>query len=103
MIAQTYCGVPYHDTRGEVRDCDAADGPCPSCLRSHIAKLEARNAELEAGRPDLADLLRKRYPRLLEPGNPLYDGVLARAVQAQAGGVVVPGEAEDARAAKEGE
>ena len=31
--------------------------------------------------PELADLLRKRYPRLLERGNPLYDGVLAAAVE----------------------
>lgn len=145
MIAQTYCGISYHDTRGEVRDCDAADGPCPSCRREHVARLEAalataevayaesleahrtteaeggtlnqanneidrlraRNAELEAEiarlqqvvvglsgdlavakagrpRPDLADLIRKRYPGMLERGNMLYDGALAKAVEAQA-------------------
>ena len=44
--------------------------------------------------PELADLLRKRYPRLLERGNPLYDGVLAAAVEraGAADAVTVPRE-----------
>lgn len=53
----------------------------------------------------LIDLIRKRYPRFLEPGNPLYDGVLARAVDAQAaaqaGGVVVPVPMEELAALRE--
>lgn len=32
---------------------------------------------------DLASLIRLRYPRLLEPGNQLYDAVLAAAVEEQ--------------------
>lgn len=49
MIAQTYCGEAYKTKRdAHSYWCNPTDGPCPSCLRAHIARLEARNAELEA-------------------------------------------------------
>lgn len=53
MIAQTYCGkemAPVSTDTGDVRwpVCGPEDGPCPSCLRDRIAKLEARIRELEA-------------------------------------------------------
>ena len=60
--------------------------------------LVARPAPADVATPsstlELADLLRKRYPRLLERGNPLYDGVLAAAVEraGAADAVVVPRE-----------
>lgn len=44
MIGQTYCGV----IREFPLVCQPSDGPCPSCLRDYVARLEARNAELEA-------------------------------------------------------
>lgn len=93
MIPQTYCGQQWHDQethRSDRQYCNPDYGPCPSCLREHIARLEARNAELEAGRPDLANLIRTRYPRLLERRNQLYDGVLAEAVEAQAATQAAP-------------
>ena len=46
MIAQTYCGACWSEWWG-VLQCTPADGPCPSCLRAHVAKLEAREKELE--------------------------------------------------------
>ena len=53
-------------------------------LLDHIAAQDQRIAELEAGQgsagAELADLIRKRYPRLLERGNPLYDGTLDDAI-----------------------
>ena len=53
-------------------------------LLAHIAAQDQRIAELEAGQgsagAELADLIRKRYPRLLERGNPLYDGTLDDAI-----------------------
>lgn len=40
MIAQTYCGACWSEC-GEVLQCAPADDPCPSCLRQHVARLEA--------------------------------------------------------------
>ena len=52
MIAQTYCG--------RLREfpllCNPEDGPCPSCLRAHIARLEAALVEAEAARIGVEEL-----------------------------------------------
>lgn len=50
---------------------------------------EAEGIEAQRGGSDLVELIRRRYPRMLERGNPLYDAVLADAVQ-RGGAVVVP-------------
>ena len=63
----------------------SADGDSHAC--AEIARLRA-----------IPDLIRKRYPRMLERGNPLFDGVLADLLErcnnssasAQQGVVVVP-------------
>lgn len=52
MIAQTYCGeemAPVSTDAGDARwpVCGPEDGPCPSCLREHVAKLEAALATAE--------------------------------------------------------
>lgn len=39
------------------------------------------NQDAHAAREILADLVRKRYPRMLERGNPLYDAVLDGALK----------------------
>lgn len=113
MIAQAYCGGTHF--HGGLR-CNTTDGACPKCLRSHIARLEAHARELDGElsvarmaatecesacreledmdrlRSQLAgfiDLIRRRYPRLLERGNPMYDGLLADAVRmAEDGGAL---------------
>ena len=77
------CGTSYHDERGDVQDCTSVE-PCRACLRRRIEQLEAQR-----GGSDLVELIRRRYPRMLERGNPLYDAVLADAVQ-RGGAVVVP-------------
>ena len=82
------CGASYHDERGDVQDCTSVE-PCRACLRRRIEQLEAQR-----GGSDLVELIRRRYPRMLERGNPLYDAVLADAVQ-RGGAVVVP--ADDVR------
>ena len=60
----------------------------------HLRAALAEIAHLRA----IPDLIRKRYPRMLERGNPLFDGVLADLLErcgepsasAQQGAVVVP-------------
>ena len=58
---------------------------------AHAAHAVMDGAQLEAqrGGSDLVELIRRRYPRMLERGNPLYDAVLADAVQ-RGGAIVVP-------------
>ena len=47
MIAQTYCGEAYKTKRdAHSYWCNPTDGPCPSCLRGHVARLEERIREL---------------------------------------------------------
>lgn len=53
MIAQTHCGeemAPVSTDAGDTRwpVCGPEDGPCPSCLSAHVAKLEAALATAEA-------------------------------------------------------
>lgn len=56
-------------------------------LLDHIAQLEAK----PSAAAHLADLIRKRYPRMLERGNPVYDGVLDAAIgRIEAGGPIDP-------------
>jgi hypothetical protein len=51
-------------------------------VRAALDALEA--AQARAWSASLTSLIRLRYPRLLERGNPLYDGVLAAAVEGAA-------------------
>ena len=55
---------------------------------------EAEGIEAQRGGSDLVELIRRRYPRMLERGNLLYDGVLDDAVQ-RGGAVVVPTKMDD--------
>ena len=48
MTAQTYCGKPRQDAVGDWWVCNSEEGPCPSCLREHVAKLEAALSTAEA-------------------------------------------------------
>lgn len=47
MIAQTYCGKMRQDAVGDWWACNEEEGPCPSCLREHVAKLEEALAAAE--------------------------------------------------------
>ena len=72
---------------------NSSQGRAIPVIEAAIAKATACPAPADvmtpSSAPELADLLRKRYPRLLERGNPLYDGALAAAVErAEAADVV---------------
>ena len=47
-IEMTYCGKDHQDAVGDWWRCGEAEGACPSCLRAHIAKLEAELATAQA-------------------------------------------------------
>ena len=47
-IKMTYCCKDHQDAVGDWWRCGEAEGACPSCLRAHIAKLEAELATAQA-------------------------------------------------------
>ena len=45
-IEMAHCGKNHQDAAGDWWRCGEVEGACPSCLRAHIAKLEAELAAL---------------------------------------------------------